>query len=121
MAKFQVNTNNGKTLKLDDNNEIHRGGEGRIILLTSNKKQVAKIYHQGIVPISEKRFGQLQKIDNECFVKPLELLYQHGNIVGYLMEYAGIDYFPMALLFNRSFCQRNCITEKLKKSIRNYY
>jgi len=117
MAKFQVQSKNGKSFYLDDKNEIHRGGEGRIILLPAEKGKVAKIYHGGVLPISELRYNQLQKLDNELFVKPLDLLYENNKIIGFKMEYAGSDYFPLSSLFNRSFCHRNAITDKFKTII----
>ncbi|NJO91044.1 MAG: hypothetical protein HC831_20330 [Chloroflexia bacterium] len=42
MAQFKVTTEAGKSFQLDDVNEIHRGGEGRIILLPKEKNKVAK-------------------------------------------------------------------------------
>ncbi|NJO91045.1 MAG: hypothetical protein HC831_20335 [Chloroflexia bacterium] len=78
-----------------------------------------KIYHNGVVPISKLRFDQLQKLDNETFVKPLDLLFSYSEIVGFTMEYAGSDYFPFSALFNRSFCQRNAISDKFKTTIAN--
>ncbi len=117
MAKFKVTTISGKSLYLDDKNEIHRGGEGRILLLPKENNKVAKIYHAGVKPLSEKRFYQLRKLDNELFVNPIELLYQNSQVVGFVMEYAGNDYFPLSSMYNRSFCQRNSITDKFKTSI----
>ena len=117
MAKFQVKSGTGERLFLDDKNEIHRGGEGRIILLPKEKDAVAKVYHPGVFPINEQRFNQLQKLDEELFLKPLDLLYEGANIVGFKMKYAGNDYFPLSTLFNRSFCQRNGISNKFKTNI----
>ncbi len=119
MAKFKVTTEAGNSFQLDDANEIHRGGEGRIILLPKEKNKVAKIYHNGVVPISKLRFEQLQKLDNDIFVKPLDLLFSNTANIGFTMEYAGSDYFPLSSLFNRSFCQRNGISDKFKTTIAN--
>ncbi len=119
MAKFKATTETGKSFFIDDANEIHRGGEGRIILLPKEKNKVAKIYHNGVIPISKLRFEQLQKLDNKVFVKPLNLLFSNNEIIGFTMEYAGSDYFPISSLFNRSFCQRNGISDKFKTTIAN--
>jgi serine/threonine protein kinase len=119
MAQFEVITQNGKTLFLDENNEIHRGGEGRIILINGNSTQVAKIYHPGNQNINEARFNQLQKLNKQFFIKPLDLLFQKNKVVGFTMEYAGKDFFPLSSLFTKSFCQRNSIDGQFKIKIAN--
>ena len=49
---------NGKVLyNIDDNKEIARGGEGRIMDVSSDK--VAKIYLPNIKPLSEIKFIEL--------------------------------------------------------------
>ncbi len=117
MAKHLVKTSGGKSFFIDDKNEIQRGGEGRILLLPAEKDKVVKIYHPGIKPISEARYKQLQKLDKELFLKPLDLIYLKSEIIGFVMEYAGANYFPISSLFNRSFCLRNAITDKYKSKI----
>ncbi len=117
MAQFQVISLKGNTITLDDNNEIHRGGEGRILLIDGNSSQVAKIYLPGIKTISENRFDQLQKLDKQLFIKPMDLLFHNKQIVGFTMEYAGKEYFPLSSLFTKNFCQRNGIDGKYKIKI----
>ncbi len=119
MAHFQVITQKGDTVTLDDNNEIHRGGEGRILLIDGNSNQVAKIYHPGVQIITENRFNQLQKLDPQLFIKPVNLLFQQKQIIGFTMEYAGKDFFPLSSLFSKNFCQRNGIDGKFKLKIAN--
>ncbi|MDF1547043.1 MAG: hypothetical protein P1P88_04430 [Bacteroidales bacterium] len=119
MAKILVKTSGGKSFYIDDKNEIQRGGEGRILLLPSEKDKVAKIYHPGIKPISEARFNQLQKLDKELFLKPIDLILLKSEIIGFVMEYAGSNYFPISSLFNRSFCLRNAIIDDYKTKIAN--
>jgi hypothetical protein len=44
---------NGVIVNIDENKEIARGGEGRIIQLTANT--VAKLYLPGITPITDSK------------------------------------------------------------------
>lgn len=117
MAKFEVKKQNGKAIFLKDQDEIQRGGEGRIILMPAKTGLVAKIYHQGIAGIDETRFNQLQNLDKEIFVKPIDLLFQADKIVGYTMEYAGKEFFPLSALFNQNFILRNAIDDNFRKKI----
>jgi hypothetical protein len=117
MAKFEVKTQNGKSFILKDEDEIHRGGEGRIMLMPAKTGLVAKIYLTGINTITQERFEQLKALDKELFVKPIDLLYQNGKIIGYSMEYAGKDYFPLSTLFSQNFITRNGITDQFKQKI----
>lgn len=119
MAHFQVKTKKGKSFYLDDNSEIHRGGEGRILLIPTDQTKVAKIYHQGINGLTERRFEQLQKLDGELFLKPHDLLFVQKEIVGFTMEYAGKEFFPLSAMFNKSFCQRNGVSLQFKKKVAN--
>ena len=117
MPKFKVNTKTNKSFYLKDENEIQRGGEGRILLIDSDKTKVAKIYHQNKKPISESKFNELQKLNSQIFIKPLELIYQKSKIIGYTMEFAGKDFFPVSSLFSKNFCKQHKITFKIKKHI----
>ncbi|MBN1252752.1 MAG: hypothetical protein JXR51_05845 [Bacteroidales bacterium] len=117
MPKFKVNTKSGKSFYLKDENEIQRGGEGRILLLDNEPNMVVKIYHQTNHAISEDKFNYLQKLDSKFFIKPLELIFIDNEIVGYKMEYAGNEYFPISSLFSKNFCTKNKIDFKTKKKI----
>ncbi|MFN8258323.1 MAG: hypothetical protein U0W24_21720 [Bacteroidales bacterium] len=117
MAKIQLKTLKGNSLFIDDDKEIHRGGEGRIMLIENRPEIVAKLYHKGVLTIDENRFNLLQKLDNQIFIVPQELLYISKKIAGFTMEYAGNEYFPLSSLFIKSFCQRNGIDGKFKIKI----
>jgi len=117
MPKFKVNTKASKSFYLKDENEIQRGGEGRILLIDSDNKLVAKIYHQNKKTISESKFNYLQKLDAQFFIKPVELIFIKSKIIGYTMEFAGKDFFPVSSLFSKNFCKKNKITFKIKKLI----
>jgi len=113
-----VKTQNGKQLKLDENKEVNRGGEGKILLVPSDKTIVAKIYHPGITPISQKKFQFLNKLDEKLFVRPHDLLFDNASkVVGFTMDYLGQDYFPMSSIFNKTFCTQNSIDKKFKRNV----
>jgi len=119
MAKLSFKTLTGKTLRLDENDEIHRGGEGRILSIAENPNLVAKIYHDQISPISEEQFQFLTKLDKNLFVTPQDLLLdtKTKKICGFTMEYIGKDFFPLSSLFIKSFCQRTQMNEIVKQKI----
>ena len=95
---------------IKDSDEIHRGGEGRIMLLTGKPDFVAKLYHSGINTISEQQYNFLTKLDRTLFVVPEELLSDgKGKIAGFTMKYVGKDYFPLSSIFSKNFCTRNNI------------
>ena len=117
MPKFKITTNTGNSFFLKDENEIHRGGEGRILLIDSQKDKVAKIYHTGIKPITEERFKHLMKLNKSIFIIPNELILQKNTIIGYTMEYAGTDFFPLSSCFSKNFCLRMNINNSTKIKI----
>ncbi|RLD75239.1 MAG: hypothetical protein DRJ10_15650, partial [Bacteroidetes bacterium] len=87
----------------------------------NQKGKVAKIYHQGIKPITEQRFNELMKLDKSLFLTPQELLLQNGTIIGYTMEFAGSTFFPLSSCFSKNFCSRmkmsNQTIMKIAKSL----
>lgn len=118
MNKISVFTPAGKGYTLYDKDEIARGGEGRIIALTSNKKMVAKIYHKGTTPISNEQFNYLNRLDKSLFVVPCELLlYDKNTVAGFLMEYLDTTFFPLSAIFSKNFCTRNGISPATKRRI----
>jgi serine/threonine protein kinase len=117
MAKFDVKTQSGKSLSINDSNEIQRGGEGRIILLPAKSGLVAKLYLSGVKGLNEEKFRLLQLLDKQMFVAPIDLLFINGEIVGYTMEYAGAGFFPLSALLNHSFIVRNGLSEQFRHTI----
>ena len=117
MAIIQYKNNQAKVYQIDDADEIHRGGEGRIMLLKGINDKVAKLYHQGIPAITENKFKFLSTLDKQLFVIPEELLYLNNKVCGFLMSYVGKDLFPISAIFSRNFCIRNNISEDLKIKI----
>ena len=109
-------SNKGKKYIIKDSDEIHRGGEGKIMTIGSSDDIVAKIYHDNIQPISEEQFNFLSKIKNKIFVVPTELLKsEKGKIVGFIMEYISRDFFPISSILNKNFCRQNKINETFKR------
>ncbi len=118
MAKFTLKTPQGKSYKLNDADEIHRGGEGRILAIASDAGLVAKIYHHNITPLTTEQFNYLTQLNSTLFVVPQELLLdKKQQICGFTMEYIGRDFFPLAAIFSKNFCARNGISQIVKRKI----
>ncbi|MEZ4884448.1 MAG: hypothetical protein R3E32_06870 [Chitinophagales bacterium] len=112
-------TQNNTQITLTDQNEIHRGGEGRILLIPELQNQVAKVYHNPNTTITLQQIQELQVLDSRYFVKPLQLIYNASKTqtIGFTMDYLGKDFFPLASLFSAPFCQRKQIGETEKWTI----
>jgi len=110
-------TDSGIKYSISDSDEIHRGGEGRIMAL-KDPNFVAKLYHPHISPLSDAQFSFLTKLDKSLFVVPVHLLRNTKNATaGFIMEYIPNDYFPLSSFFSKNFCAKNGISEKVKKQI----
>ena len=110
---FTVYDSGGSPIKIDDSKEISRGGEGRIIQV--GKDKVAKLYLPGIPAITPSKFGALFALQNNEFIKPIQLLHNKNNIpIGYMMNMIPSNYFPLFSIYNSNFCDRNLITYKDK-------
>jgi len=118
MSILKFYTGKGQIIKIDEDKEIHRGGEGRILIPENIIGKVAKLYHENVKTITLEKFKSLQMIKNQYFVLPEELLFDKTKqIKGFLMKFLSTDYFPIASMFNKNFCIKNNITEKLKNNI----
>lgn len=106
----------GKKYKINDVNEIARGGEG--IIYEVDNTTVAKIYHAGIDPLNQAKFDFLKKLDKTLFVAPQELLFDSkSKVIGFTMEYMDNSFFPLSSVFAKSFCTANNIDKKIKLKI----
>lgn len=119
MAEITAYTQKGKAYKISASDEIHRGGEGRIMAIKTNPDIVAKLYHDGIFPITKEQFDFLSKLNSkeaeELFVRPLDLLFnKKKQIIGFTMKYLGQDYFPISAIFSKNFCLQNDINQYSK-------
>lgn len=121
MAITVYNKLKQKLYTLDNNKEIARGGEGYLVIVPGNQNLVAKIYLPNCVNITEPKFKYLNQLDSKWFIKPQELLYEkNGNaIIGITMEYLNQDYFPLDVIFNKSYCLKHSIDYKIKEKITN--
>lgn len=119
MAITVYNKLKQKLYALDNNKEIARGGEGFLVIVPGNQNLVAKIYLPNCVNITEPKFKYLNQLDSKWFIKPQELLYEkNGNaIIGITMEYLNQDYFPLDVIFNKSYCLKHNIDYKIKEKI----
>ncbi len=107
-----------KKITIDEKKELSRGGEGRIIEIGHGL--VAKLYLQGIEPITDQKFNSLNAINAKEFIKPKALLISHQaskDIIGFIMDMVPSDFFPLHSAFNSNYCQRNNLTESWKLSV----
>lgn len=112
---MNVLTKSGGVLVLDSSKEIARGGEGKIIDIGN---EVAKLYLPGIKPITEQKFNDLSELKSNIFIKPEQLLYDtKKQIIGFTMKKVSADHFPILSLFNKTFCIREGITDKVKLNV----
>lgn len=118
MSVLKFFTNTGHIVEIDEDKEIHRGGEGRIIIPEKIYDKAAKIYHDNIQPITVEKFKSLQNLKSNYFILPSDLLYDDKkHIRGFLMPLITNDYYPIASVFNSNFCNKNKITVLFKKEI----
>ena len=103
----------GNKIKVDENKELARGGEGRIIQVAKDK--VVKLYHHGIESITESKYKSLYQLKSNVFMKPEKLLYDNRKkIVGFSMNILPPDYYPLYSALNINFCNRHGIDDKYK-------
>lgn len=105
-----------KVINLDENKEIARGGEGRVIEL--NSTTVVKLYLPNIPVMPKTKFDSLNLLKCNLFVKPEKLVYdQKNNIIGYTMANIGGDHYPLYSIFSLNFCQRHNLDDKYRSKI----
>lgn len=114
---MKYKTTSGKTLTIKDENEINRGGEGRIMLVENQPSIVAKIFHNLTNNGLEQKLTYLHKLDSNIFVVPEQLLFKNSQLVGYTMQFVDTDYFPISAIFSKNYCQKHNIDFKFKKNI----
>lgn len=119
MSKIKLYDSKGSSkLQVDISQEIDRGGEGSIIPHPTDKTQVLKIYHNGIVPsITQQTCSYLNQLDSR-FIKPIELYYDDsGVIIGFSMNLLDSSYFRISQIFTKSQCAKLKINETIKNRI----
>ena len=106
-------TQNGTTITLNDSAEIHRGGEGRILLVKELPNQVAKLYLDPNRTFTPDEIKALQPLPDQFFVKPTELIFDKKTkqVLGFTMPYLGTDYVQLAAFFSLQFCARRQTSE----------
>lgn len=112
-------TQHGTQITLEEIHEIHRGGEGKILLVSELPNTVAKIYFDEKNVISDSQIKALSVLDKDFFVKPTELIKDSitGKTLGFLMPYLNQDYIPLYTLFSEPFCRKYQISESRKLKI----
>jgi len=118
MAILQFYLSTGKEILIDENKEINRGGEGRLIIPDGLNNKIAKIYHDNIKPLEINKFNEIIKLKNHLFILPEELLFdKKKKIKGFIMQLLEPSFFPLASIFNKNFCIKNNINLNFKKQI----
>jgi len=118
MAILKFYNSKNQEILIDENKEVNRGGEGRLLIPENMNNKIAKIYHDGIKPLEISKFDEISKLNNQLFILPQELLFdKKKNIKGFLMQLLSPDYFPIASIFNKNFCIKNNINYNFKKDI----
>ena len=107
---------NQKKISINENKEIARGGEGRIILLKSGK-EVAKIFHKYLDLSLRPHFDFLMKLSSDLFLAPNNILFKNNKIIGYIMPFLSADYVPISSLFNQNFCKKHSIDLTKKRKL----
>lgn len=117
MAIINVFNKNNQKQEIKTEFEIARGGEG--IVYEFDSKTVAKIYHDGITPIEQRKFKFLSSLDQNYFVSPIELLFNdRGIVIGYTMAYIDQqEFFPLSSVYNKNFCKTEGIDSKIRLKI----
>lgn len=106
----------GKKYKINEAKEIARGGEGIIYELETDT--VAKVYHDGIEPINQKKFDFIKKLDKNFFIAPQELLFNSSSkVIGFTMPYLSNEFYPLSNIFTKSFCTTHNVDKKIKLKI----
>ena len=118
---MKAKTESGKTITIDDKFEIKRGGEGKILTIPELPAHVAKIYlNSNYKHMSKAQKDALNVLDDQIFVKPLELIFdkkKDTEILGFTMEYLNPDFVPLSAYFSKNFCLSNQVDEKFKLEI----
>ena len=94
--------------------EINRGGEGRILALPELPGKVAKVYHDPAKALSPEKLLALQVLPDRVFVRPEELIWADGRIIGFVMAELPKAYWPISNLFSVQFCQKKRLDEAFK-------
>lgn len=113
-------TAQGQPIVIDDQDELNRGGEGRIMHLKKPTGKAAKLYFDHVCPLSAAHLNALQVLDSRYFVKPEQLLYADASkhkTIGFIMPLLNNSYYPLSALFSLPFCQKKGITPQKKWDI----
>lgn len=114
MSTLTVYDENGKQIKLTDNDYVSEGGEGKIFI---KNNLVYKIYHDSKNVISKTKLGELSFPDKPNIIAPQGFVYNDKRLpLGYTMANAS-NTVPLPRLFTTSFRNRNSITPEMSISL----
>jgi hypothetical protein len=103
--KYQIK--NGSSITLTDKDYLAEGGEGRIYV----KNGLAyKVCFPGKYP-NEKKLNELSILDKPYIIRPIDILYDNKQVVGYSMRYLEPqNNLSLCQILTKSFRERNNIT-----------
>jgi hypothetical protein len=99
---------NGQQVRLDQNNFVAKGGEGKIFQLGG---VCYKIYEDPNKMIPEAKMKELQVFNDDNIIVPKDLIFDSNNkITGYTMEWLGDKMVALCKLFTNTFRDNNSVT-----------
>lgn len=116
---MKLKEESGNYIYLEDNKSIASGGEGKIFVHPNNSAFAIKAYHSPKPFRLKNKYNELNKLNENTFIKPLSLLYDlNDDIAGFIMKYVDVNqYFVLKKLTSKSFCNQNNFDRKFKYKI----
>lgn len=111
--------NTGETYKTDENLEIARGGEGRLLPLNNGK--VVKLYFDKTRAMPLQKFNELNVLDDEYFIKPKAIVECISNgEKGIIMdELDNGTFYPLYSLYTKTFAMKHALPTDFKTIVAN--
>lgn len=101
-----INKTNKQQISLTDKYFKASGGQGTVYI---KDNMVYKIYHNNVPCIEEFKIKELNKINNDQVILPIDILLSlDGNNIGYTMKLVE-DGYEICQLFNKAFKERHSL------------
>jgi hypothetical protein len=98
---------NGKVITLTDKDFKCKGGEANLYI----KNGIAyKVCHDISKMIPEAKVKELQALDSNLIVKPIDYIFDDNNLIGFTMQALDNTCVPLVKLFTNGFRDANAIT-----------
>lgn len=112
MPKYKLKHSKA-TVELDQSNFKTKGGEGSIYIVG---KEVFKICDPGKM-IPEAKLNELTVLDHPRIVRPIDIVLQGKNPVGYVMDLVPGNARPLAQILTKAYQEREGVTPDQKREI----